>query len=139
MRLFMVPGMGHCGGGEGPNTFDMMAPLEQWVENGTTAVARRRLAQPERESRSHSAAVRVSGGGAPYGDRKYGRRRELRLPVALDTRENRMSQPARSRATGIALCLVVLASVPASIVHSQEQPSASTSPGRIVTDVATSP
>ena len=34
LRLFMVPGMGHCGGGEGPNTFDMMPPLEQWVEKG---------------------------------------------------------------------------------------------------------
>ena len=34
LRLFMVPGMGHCGGGEGPNTFDMMPPLEQWVEQG---------------------------------------------------------------------------------------------------------
>jgi feruloyl esterase len=31
-RLFMAPGMGHCGGGEGPNTFDMVAALEQWVE-----------------------------------------------------------------------------------------------------------
>lgn len=33
-RLFMVPGMGHCGGGEGPNTFDMIDALEQWVEHG---------------------------------------------------------------------------------------------------------
>jgi feruloyl esterase len=33
-RLFMVPGMGHCGGGEGPNTFDMVTALEQWVEKG---------------------------------------------------------------------------------------------------------
>jgi feruloyl esterase len=33
-RLFMAPGMGHCGGGEGPNTFDMVGALEQWVENG---------------------------------------------------------------------------------------------------------
>jgi feruloyl esterase len=31
-RLFMVPGMGHCGGGEGPNRFDMVGALEQWVE-----------------------------------------------------------------------------------------------------------
>ena len=31
-RLFMVPGMGHCGGGEGPNSFDMVGALEQWVE-----------------------------------------------------------------------------------------------------------
>jgi feruloyl esterase len=31
-RLFMVPGMGHCGGGEGPNRFDMVGALEQWTE-----------------------------------------------------------------------------------------------------------
>jgi len=31
-RLFMAPGMGHCGGGEGPNAFEMVAALEQWVE-----------------------------------------------------------------------------------------------------------
>jgi feruloyl esterase len=34
VRLFMVPGMGHCGGGDGPNAFDMVAPLEAWVEQG---------------------------------------------------------------------------------------------------------
>ena len=33
-RLFMAPGMAHCGGGEGPNTFDMVGALEQWVEHG---------------------------------------------------------------------------------------------------------
>jgi len=44
-RLFMVPGMLHCGGGPGPNTFGQGAPLadadhdvvkalEQWVEHG---------------------------------------------------------------------------------------------------------
>jgi feruloyl esterase len=31
-RLFMVPGMAHCGGGDGASTFDMLAALEQWVE-----------------------------------------------------------------------------------------------------------
>lgn len=31
-RLFMVPGMLHCGGGPGPNDFDMVAALEKWVE-----------------------------------------------------------------------------------------------------------
>ena len=34
-RLFMAPGMAHCGGGEGPNTFDAVGALEQWVENGS--------------------------------------------------------------------------------------------------------
>jgi feruloyl esterase len=31
-RLFMVPGMAHCGGGDGTSTFDMLAALEGWVE-----------------------------------------------------------------------------------------------------------
>ena len=34
-RLFMAPGMGHCSGGQGPNTFDMQTALENWVERGT--------------------------------------------------------------------------------------------------------
>jgi feruloyl esterase len=33
-RLYMAPGMGHCSGGPGPNTFDMQGALEQWVERG---------------------------------------------------------------------------------------------------------
>jgi feruloyl esterase len=46
VRLFMVPGMQHCGGGPGPNNFgqgattggdpqhDVEAALERWVEQG---------------------------------------------------------------------------------------------------------
>jgi feruloyl esterase len=33
-RLFMVPGMQHCVTGAGPNTFDTLSALEQWVEKG---------------------------------------------------------------------------------------------------------
>ena len=33
-RLFLVPGMQHCGGGPGPNAFSMITALEQWVEKG---------------------------------------------------------------------------------------------------------
>jgi feruloyl esterase len=33
-RLFMVPGMAHCRGGEGTDTFDMLWALEAWVEHG---------------------------------------------------------------------------------------------------------
>ncbi len=33
-RLFMAPGIAHCGGGPGPNTFDMQSALEEWVEKG---------------------------------------------------------------------------------------------------------
>jgi feruloyl esterase len=38
LRLFMVPGMAHCGGGDGTSTFDMLAAIEQWVENGKAPV-----------------------------------------------------------------------------------------------------
>ena len=34
LRLFMAPGMGHCRDGPGPNEFDMIPALEQWVEQG---------------------------------------------------------------------------------------------------------
>ena len=34
IRLFMMPGIGHCEGGEGPDTFDKMAVIENWYENG---------------------------------------------------------------------------------------------------------
>jgi len=34
VRLFLAPGMGHCGGGEGPSVFDKVGPLERWVEQG---------------------------------------------------------------------------------------------------------
>jgi feruloyl esterase len=50
MRLLMVPGMGHYGGGEGPNTLDMMVPLEQWVEKGQA---------PTRVDASHSTNGKV--------------------------------------------------------------------------------
>jgi feruloyl esterase len=45
IRLFMVPGMGHCAGGDGPNTFNAMAALSQWVEQGKA---------PEQMVASHS-------------------------------------------------------------------------------------
>jgi feruloyl esterase len=33
-RLFMVPGMFHCGGGIGTSVFDAFTPLVEWVEKG---------------------------------------------------------------------------------------------------------
>jgi feruloyl esterase len=50
VRLFMAPGMGHCAGGEGPNTFDKVKALEDWVERGTA---------PARLEASHRANGRV--------------------------------------------------------------------------------
>jgi feruloyl esterase len=50
MRLFMAPGMGHCGGGEGPNKFDAVSALEQWVEKGVA---------PEKMIASHETNGKV--------------------------------------------------------------------------------
>jgi feruloyl esterase len=35
IRLFMAPGMQHCGNGPGPNQVNWMAALERWRESGT--------------------------------------------------------------------------------------------------------
>ena len=34
VRLFMVPGMQHCGGGPGPNSFSTLPVLDKWVDGG---------------------------------------------------------------------------------------------------------
>ncbi len=47
-RLFLAPGVGHCGGGSGPNSIDALSALESWVENRTAPdrlIASRRTAQ----------------------------------------------------------------------------------------------
>jgi feruloyl esterase len=50
IRLFMAPGMAHCQGGVGPNSFDMLTALEEWVEKGQP---------PARVIASHSADGKV--------------------------------------------------------------------------------
>jgi len=34
MRLFLVPGMGHCSGGIGPDQADFLGAIDAWVEHG---------------------------------------------------------------------------------------------------------
>jgi feruloyl esterase len=51
-RLFMVPGMNHCGGGVGTDQFDMLTSLENWVEKkqapASIIASRPANAQPQR-------------------------------------------------------------------------------------------
>lgn len=49
-RLFLMPGVGHCGGGPGPDTFDAVSVLSRWVEHGEA---------PDRIVASHSTAGKV--------------------------------------------------------------------------------
>jgi feruloyl esterase len=50
IRLFMEPGMQHCGGGPGPNQINWMAALERWRESGTA---------PSRIDAAHISGNRV--------------------------------------------------------------------------------
>lgn len=50
VKLFMVPGMGHCSGGEGPDTFDKIGVMVEWVEQGKA---------PERIVASHRTGEKV--------------------------------------------------------------------------------
>jgi feruloyl esterase len=50
IRLFLEPGMGHCAGGEGPNVFDKVGALEQWVEHASA---------PDKMIASHSTSGTV--------------------------------------------------------------------------------
>jgi feruloyl esterase len=34
LKLYLVPGMAHCGGGVGHSTVDWLSPLVNWVEKG---------------------------------------------------------------------------------------------------------
>jgi feruloyl esterase len=33
-RLYMAPGIAHCAGGPGPDRFDALSAIVEWVENG---------------------------------------------------------------------------------------------------------
>jgi len=75
MRLYMVPGMQHCGGGPGANSFgqgdapgdaqhDVRAALEQWVEKGTAPD--RIVATKYVSDADHSQGVRMTRPLCPY-------------------------------------------------------------------------
>ena len=77
VRLFMVPGMQHCGGGPGPNSFGQLGPgtalpdpqhsiyaaLEQWVEKG---IAPERIVATKYNGADPSAGTKMTRPLCPY-------------------------------------------------------------------------
>ncbi|MFI6901775.1 tannase/feruloyl esterase family alpha/beta hydrolase [Nonomuraea sp. NPDC050394] len=66
-RLFMAPGMGHCAGGPGPNTFDALTAMEQWINRGTapaSIVATNPATGRSRPLCPHPAVARYEGSGS---------------------------------------------------------------------------
>ena len=126
-KLYLFPGMAHCGGGAGPNTTDVLTPVMAWVESGREpgqitasnlvdgAVTRTRPVYP------YPTVARYDGSGEPRrrgelravhaapGARsrlRLGRRAAVlpRVPDALQGRERKArlpaAVPARPRAPG---------------------------------------
>ncbi|MEI9963614.1 MAG: tannase/feruloyl esterase family alpha/beta hydrolase [Caulobacteraceae bacterium] len=67
-RLFLAPGVYHCGGGPGPDRIDLLAALDQWVETGRppeTLLATKAGAKISRPLCAYPAMPRYKGAGDP--------------------------------------------------------------------------
>ncbi len=65
-RFYMVPGMGHCSGGNAFDSFDLLGPLVEWVEEGeapgTISAARRNGGQGGMALCPHPSYAYYEGG-----------------------------------------------------------------------------
>jgi feruloyl esterase len=71
MRLFLLPGVGHCGGGVGPDQADFLGALERWKESGVapasivaTRNAARGLTEMTRPLCPYPQLAKYSGSGS---------------------------------------------------------------------------
>lgn len=68
VRLFLAPGVLHCGGGPGPDRFDALAALEAWVERGVapaSMIATKQNSPLSRPICAYPALPRYKGTGDP--------------------------------------------------------------------------
>jgi feruloyl esterase len=76
-RLYLLPGVYHCAGGEGPSVLDLLTPLMDWVEKGAAPDAiPTRSSGPVARSRPvfpYPALARYGGQGDPNDAASYGR------------------------------------------------------------------
>ena len=80
MRLFLMPGVGHCGGGVGPDQADFLGALERWREAGTAP--------------AQIVATRAAGRGGPAPSPAGGAATPMSRPLCP------FPQVARYRGTG---------------------------------------
>lgn len=74
-RFYLFPGMGHCGGGLGPNTFDVLTPLMSWVESGAAPeglVANNTTTLVSRPVYPYPVVARYKGSGSPSDASSFG-------------------------------------------------------------------
>ena len=68
VRLFLAPGVYHCGGGPGPDQIDLVGALDRWVETGqapATLLATKRNAKISRPLCPYPAEPHYKGSGDP--------------------------------------------------------------------------
>jgi hypothetical protein len=70
--------MGHCGGGSGPSSIDMLGAIDQWGANRQGARAAR-CQQPARPASTYAASVCISEARDVQWAGQYGRGKELPL------------------------------------------------------------
>jgi feruloyl esterase len=77
LRLFMMPGVGHCRGGDGPDQADFMSALVSWVEEGKAPerIAASKVVDGEvtmtRPICPHPQTARYAGSGDPNDERNF--------------------------------------------------------------------
>jgi hypothetical protein len=76
-RLYLLPGVDHCAGGEGPSLVDLLTPVMDWVEKGAAPDAiLTRSPGPASRTRpvyAYPALARYSGKGDPNDASSYSR------------------------------------------------------------------
>jgi feruloyl esterase len=73
MRLFLMPGVGHCGGGVGPDQADFLSTMERWRESGiapdqiiaTRSAGRGGQTEMTRPLCPYPRVAQYSGSGSP--------------------------------------------------------------------------
>jgi feruloyl esterase len=106
-RLFLFPGMYHCGGGDGPAEFDILTPLMAWVEGGTAPdmilAGRRQAGEPmmgHPGPRRGGPPPGMMGGGDPFGGQLGDRLPERPGPGATDRTRPVYAFPRVARYSG---------------------------------------
>ncbi len=67
VRFYVLPGVGHCGGGDGPSIRDFLTPLQVWVEHGIAPGALPGAHTPQ-QARAQGGGMGGQGGpGGPGG------------------------------------------------------------------------
>ena len=92
-RLFMVPGMAHCGGGVGPDRNDAVTAVIDWVEKGKAPDSLIAQQGDQRPGGPHAPALPLPAGRALQGPGQHRRRRELQLRVPAEVVQTFRSAP----------------------------------------------